>query len=251
MKNNKIAKVFTGFMALAMILTFVPVNSASALSPVNSQNTEETRMSRMKSKANQEIDRRVNALNKLIVKINEMKKISEGDKATLVATLSTNITNLTALKAKIAADTDMATLKIDVQSITKDYRIFMLVLKKVSILAAAERMEVTADSFTTVNTALSAGIASAVTAGKDVTSMNAWLSDMNAKVADAKIQYANAKAAVINLVPDNGVQAVIDSNKAALESARTMIKNGATDLHTAREDAKKIRSQLRAYNIVF
>ncbi len=252
MKKNLTKKLIAGLSLFALMVILVPVSRASAMErgmnePKGKDQT--TRISDAKSRADQEIERRIKSMSELTSRMGEMKKLSDTDRAALSAMIKVDIDNLTALKAKIDADTDTATLKTDVQSITKSYRTYMLLMPKIRILAAADRMDTTTDMLGTIVTKLQAAIASAQTVGKDVTAMNASLADMQAKIADAKTQYANAKAAVTTLVPDNGTQSVIDANKAALEKARDMIKAGAADLKAASADAKSIRDALKAMGI--
>lgn len=244
--NKFITKVSTTLLGFAMVFSFVSVAPVYAANGAHAAQSQATHMADMKDRANREIDRRVTALNAVIARVGEMKKVSDTDKAALVAKAQDNITVLTTLKTKIQADTDLATLKTDVQSITKAYRIFMLILPQIHITAAADRMGTTADMLTTIVGQLQTRITAAQTAGHDVSAMQAKITDMQAKIADANTQYANAEHSVAGLVPDQGTQATIDSNKATLVSARAMIKAGGTDLKTARDDAKNIRTALTA-----
>jgi len=204
-----------------------------------------TRMDAIKANAAREIDRRIALLNKDISRINAMQKLSDAQKASLVATAQTNISNLTTLKAKIAADTDIETLKTDVKSITKSYRIFALVHPQGRIIAAADRIIATSDNLTTVRGKLQVRVTAAQTAGKDVTTMNASLTEMQAKIADAKAHADAALALIANLKPDNGDQAVMDANKKALTDARAKIKAAHDALKVARKDAQTIIKGLK------
>jgi hypothetical protein len=202
-----------------------------------------------KTRADREIDARIASLVKLQTRINEMKKISASDKASLTATLAGAVTSMTNLKAKIDADTDNATLKSDIQSITKSYRIYLLVLPQGRIMAAADRSLTTADLFADIHTKLAARIATAEAAGKDVTALKASLADMDAKAADAKAQAQGAIDLVANLKPDNGDKTIFQSNQTAFKNARTKIRAATADLHTARKDANSITRALAGMKI--
>lgn len=237
MKKNTI-KTMLGLGMLAMMLAIVPVAAHA------NENAGDN-MAAIKAKADTAITKRIDMLNKVITKIADMKKISADDKATLTAKLNGEIGKMNTLKAKIDADTDLATLKADAQSITKSYREFMVIRPQTVITAAADRMDVTADMLTDIAGKLQVRITAASAAGKDVSSLNTSLASMNAKIADAHTQYENAETAVAPLLPDNGVQSVIDSNKAALLAAKTNIKTGAQDLKDARDLAKTINKSLK------
>lgn len=217
---------------------------AHALSPVNPAVT----MTRMKERGTQEIDRRIAALSAAKTRINAMVKVSAADKASFSASIDAQVSILSTLKDKINADTDLETLKTDVKSITGSYRIFALILPRLRLLAAADRMETIADMMTDLSTNLSTRITEAGAAGNNVTALTAALTDLNAKIADAKVQYDAVEGIVIPLNPDQGNDATFQANKNSLISARAKIKAGGADLKVARQDIKTIREGLRAMN---
>jgi len=202
---------------------------------------QSNQISNLKLRANREIDRRIAALNKLTTRITNIKKLSSGDKSTLTSQIQTQITDLTSLKSKVDADTDLATLRSDVKSIVDSYRIFALFIPKIHLLAAADSMSQAADNLTTLAAKLQDRIQKAQAAGNDVTNLNAALSDLQAKVADAKTQYQNAENLVLPLTPDG-----YPANKAQLDQGRAMVKTGAQDLKTARADAVTIINGLKS-----
>jgi len=163
-------------------------------------------------------------------KIQAMKKVSDADKTTLAGQIQTQVTTLTTLKAKIDADTDITVLRTDVKSIIASYRIFMLIIPRGHIVAAADRMSTLVDDMTALGTKIEKRITAAQTAGKDVTALNALLADFTAKLADAKTQSQAAITKVVSLNPDNGDTAVMQANTATLKAARADIKVGTQDL---------------------
>lgn len=201
----------------------------------------------LQARADKEMDRRIVALNKLQAKIQEMKKISVTAKSSFATTVQGQINLLNNLKIKINADADAATLKADVQSITKAYRIYALILPQVEIIAAADRLNSTADLLSAYANKLQARVTTAQAGGKDVTALQALLTDMNAKIADAKVQSANAIAGISVLVPDNGDKTAMAANTAALKTARTAINTGTKDVKDANKDGVKIRVGLKSF----
>ena len=208
------------------------------------------RMEKIRSAATKEIDRRIASLNELGTRIGEMKHETDADKAALTAIIDAQLAELATLKAKIVADTDLATLKTDAQSITKSYRIYMLVMPSTRIIAAADRVVNIVDEMMAIGTKLSTRITEAGTAGNDVTKLNAALTDFNAKLADAKTQATAAIAGISGLTPDNGDKTKMDANTAALKAAREKIKTATTDLKAARADIKTIVEGLKAFKKV-
>jgi hypothetical protein len=202
----------------------------------------EARITNGRNRADQEIKRRVDALTELSTRISNMKHVPDSDKASLSASIQNQISDLASLQTKIDADTDLATLKTDIQSITKSYRIFLLVLPQSRITAAGDRIADVAASLATLAGKLQARISA--TTG-DTTALSASLADMNAKVADATTQSAAAIAEVTPLAPDNGNATVQASNTAALKDARTKIEASMKDLIAARKDAGDIVKGLK------
>ncbi len=200
----------------------------------------QTRIANAKSHADQEIDRRVSALNDLNTRVQAMVKVSASMKSSLAADVAAQVSALSALKGKIDADSDIDTLKTDIKSITGSYRIFMLVIPQGRIEVAADKVKATGDLFTEFAAKLQARIAAAQTAGKDVTALNASLTDMNAKISDANVQADAAVSLVASLTPDNGDQAKMQANEQALKEARAKVKAALDDLHKAREDAHSV-----------
>ena len=210
---------------------------------------EAAAISRGIDRGNKEIDRRVASLNDLTARVGTMVRLTADQKASISAQLQAQVTALTALKAKIDADSDTATLKTDVKSILDSYRIFALVIPQGHIVAASDRMGAIIDSMTTVGAKLQIRIAAAKAAGKVTTDADAAFADFSAKLADAKIQAQAAQSGVAALVPDQGDKASADANKAALVKARADIKVGTSDLKAARKDAEAILKTIKSFKL--
>lgn len=189
----------------------------------------------LQERASKELTRRINSLNELLTRISEFKKISDAQKASLISQVQAQITSLTTLQAKIAADTDPTTLKTDVQSIIQSYRIYALFMPKIQIIGAADRVLNIADEMSSQAATLQTKIAADQSAGKNVSDLQSLLSDLNAKIADAKTQAQSAIDTVTPLTPDG-----FPGNKTQLQNARQMITTAVKDLDTARQDGRKI-----------
>jgi len=247
MVNKNIFKTALA-IGLTVGLILAPIVGAQTVSPTGTKKPErheredqKAGIAKLKARGDKEIDRRISALNGLLTKLSNMKKLPSGDKSTLTSQVQNEINSLTTLKSKIDADTDLTTLKSDVQSIIKSYRVFALFIPKVHILAAADRMETSADLLSQVAKKLQDRINKAQAAGKNVSSLQTTLTDMQNKIADAKTQYANAQSLVTPLTPEG-----YPGNKSVLQQARSAIKAGAQDLKAAHADIKTIRQGLES-----
>jgi hypothetical protein len=203
---------------------------------------------RAKDRANEEIERRIDALTHLSGRIDDAKRIGGDDKSSLVASINAQISELTTLKAQIESDDSTTTLKADIQSITKSYRIFMLVVPQGAINAAADRVLTVAGQMESFSVKLQARIDAATDV--DTNTLNGYLDDYNAKVADAKVQANAAIDLVANLKPDNGDASVAASNKTALQDARAKVVAAQKDLQDARQDAQKIAVAVKGHGEV-
>lgn len=213
----------------------VGANSAASLRMAN---TEKNAVSH----ADQEIARRLTALNALSTRVNAMVKLSSTEKASLSSQIQAQIAAMNTLQSQIATDAGnnaTTSLKSDVQSITKSYRIFVLVVPQGAIEAMADRVFTIVSDINAVTAKLQARI-SALPPGVSASSTAAAFADLNTRTADANVQAQTATSAVAPLQPDNGVQAVMQSNTAVLKAARTDLQTAQQDLTAARNDAQSI-----------
>lgn len=202
-----------------------------------------------KDKARSEIERRINSLNKMAGKLNSMKRVSDNDKELLHSQISSQISVLNSLDAKIQSDNDGATLKEDIKSITQNYRIFMLVIPQGAIIATSDRVVTTSSMMTTFGNKLETRINQAKEEGYDVAKMEASLNVYTSKVNDANVKAKESIDLVVNLKPDNGDKTVAESNHKILLDARSRTKSAQADLRAARDEAKKIVKELKSINL--
>ena len=110
----KIQKTSVSLLSIAVgisVLVIAVPALARGIETKNNTTGSTTNMMRQKSigqsdqkmgdRANKEIDRRIKALSGLVTKIQSMNKVSSTTQAMLVSEVRVEITNLTALKAKI------------------------------------------------------------------------------------------------------------------------------------------------------
>lgn len=222
------------------------VNANASGAGVSAGAKLQTRITTAQNRANQEIDRRVTALTDLNTKVQAMVKVSATAKANMANEISTQISALGTLKAKIDADTDITTLKTDIGSITASYRIFMLIIPQSRIVVASDKLGTVADSMTAISAKIQTRITAAQSAGKDVTSLTTTLSDMNAKLSDANVQSSAAASEVVSLSPDSGDKTKMAANDQALKDARSKLKVAMADLQTARQDITALLAGLKS-----
>ncbi|MDD5569253.1 MAG: hypothetical protein PHG23_02465, partial [Candidatus Pacebacteria bacterium] len=169
-------------------------------------------LAKKKERAIQEIDRRIASLNTQIERINSAKRLTAGQKSSLVSQVQNEIKSLTQLKAKINADTDLATLLADKQSIIGQYRIFALFQPQIAIISYADKIIQIADL------------------------MDAKTTDtaIKAQIADAKSKAQKAISDVTVLKPEG-----YPANKEVLRASKNLLTAARQELNEARVAMKK------------
>jgi DNA-binding transcriptional regulator GbsR (MarR family) len=236
--NKKIfisLSLVTSLLISAPVVTFAQTATPSPRTTIK-ENLSQDRISFVKSKAQNEIDRRITSINEVMTKIQGLKRLTDSDKTNLVAMGNSMITSLNKLKIKINADTDLTTLRADQKSIFDQYRIYMLFMPQLRIYVAADRID---DTVTLMSQVLTKLQARATT-----DTQKSELTDAQNKLNDAKLQADNAINAIKNLQPDQGNDGMMSSNKQALLTAKDMIKLAMSDLQAARHDFELIRKSL-------
>lgn len=225
----------TGNVPVALAVPNIPASGSAARTTALDQ-----RITKLKAKAGKEIDRRITTLNNLLAKLGVAKKLSDSDKTTLTNSVQADVNNLTSLKAKIDADSDLSTLRIDVQAIVKDYRVYALLVPQVALIVASDRVDTAIETLNTVYAKLNTRIQTDVSQGKDAATLQASLTDMQEKIKDAQKQAQAVHDSILPLTPDG-----YPGNKTILQTGRADLKLAVTDLKAARDDAKSIIKALK------
>ncbi len=229
----------------AVTTTSAPAPTTPA--PLTAAETKQ--LKRIITVADKEIDRRTASLTDLGTRLQGLTQLSPQAKSSLSSDVQTQLTALGQLKAKIDADTDLATAKTDRQTVISSYRIFALIIPKYRIVAAADRMDSITSILATIGLKVQTRVDGDKTAGADVTAALATLADLQAKLNDAKTQYSNALQGIAPLQPDNGDKTLMASNTAALKAARALLKTAQADLVAARKDVQTLITWLKTVKI--
>lgn len=238
MNSKKI--IYFLIVSLFIFVSSQSIVSAQTVTPTNAMkiktgDSEQNRLMKAKEKGNRELTRRINALNQAIASINNAKKLTQDQKTSLVSQVQTEIHTLTALQQKINADTDLQTLKTDVQSIVKEYRIFALLLPKNQIIVKADKLLNIADSEGALVTKLQSRITDLQAKGQNVADLQAMLTELQKNLADAKAQAQHAIDTVMPLTSEG-----YPGNKTSLMSARAMLKSAQRSLKLAHTNDKSV-----------
>lgn len=224
-------------------ITFAQTENATSSGKIQEKKVED-KIQKVKTSADKELDKRIEDLEKLKTRILEFKNISSAEKQSIATFIDNLVLTLKNLRSEIETTTSTTTLKEARESITKNYRVYALVMPQLNILASADRMKTMVSMMAIVGSKLELRLNQVATSSV-ITSANLALAlksldNFKAKIADAQTQSQKAVELVANLIPDQGEKEVMDSNTAALKEARTKLKIAESDLVTARKEAESI-----------
>ena len=201
---------------------------------------DQTHLQTIIAKGGQEITRRLTTLGSLSSKINSAAKLNANDKSYLVSEVNAEISGLTALKAKLDAETTLAAAKADAQSTYSEYRVYALVVPKVALIKMADDQQVSENRLQALAQKLQTRINSAKDNGKDVTTLQTELGNMMAQTNNAAAISSGIEQKVLTLQPSD-----YDSNHAVLSGDRDQLKNAHADNQAAVADVKNLVSALK------
>lgn len=187
---------------------------------------------------NLRIDRRLDALTKLNDRIAtqaDKGRITADQKAALQGDVANNQSGLTALRAKLDAETDATAARADVKTIYTQFRIYAVVLPRDYHQIALDIMVNLQAKLAGLEPKLQDAINNAPADKKD--QLNTLYSDYTAKVASASTHISNAESQVPNLTPQNydnsrnNYQIAWDTFRSEELAARANLRQAGSDLH--------------------
>lgn len=232
------ALVLSLFLVPAFALAANATSSGASSEALNAATA--TRMANLKSRADQELDRRTKNIEAVAAKAADIKNLPQSGVAAIQTTLQNNLTALSALKAKIDSDVDLATLRSDVQQITGSYHIYALVVPQLRIIVAADHVVTVAGKLHALSLLLAERVSAAEAAGADMTAAKTSLTDLDARITAAATGAQDAVTAIGSLQPDATSTTPFGNNLATLQNARAKVVEAQKDIAAARADAGAI-----------
>jgi hypothetical protein len=226
------------FTTLSLLIA--PNVAAVASTSTTLTTTQQQHLSTIISRGDQEIARRLTQLNKLSSLITAATHLTATDKTSLSTEVSNEVTGLTALKAKLDAETTLTGAITDAQSIVTDYRVYALITPKVWLVKTADDQQTVEDKLTALAAKLQTRLDSAKSSGKDTTSAQTTLTDMTTQTKAAQAISAAMEAKVLPLLPTD-----FNSDHTILSGDYAQLKTAHTDNETAYSDAKTVISDLK------
>jgi hypothetical protein len=198
------------------------------------------RIAEAKARAHAAITARLTTLAQLKSVVANSKTMTADHKAALDSQLDGETSGLTALDAKIQADTTAAELRADMPKIRDDYRVYLLMVPKVHLVKAADAETALVARFGDVHDRLQQAIDKAEANGKDTTKAKADLAAMDEQVAAAASAAGPVPDQLLPLQPPNWATA----DQPVEAGARAAVANAASSLSAARTDAQAVIADL-------
>jgi hypothetical protein len=228
-----VALAVSASVSISMATT-TPTPSAAA-KDTTAAAQQQQRLAEIKSKGDAEISRRLTQLGNLNGLITSATRITASDRTALSAQVSSETSGLTSLKTQLDGETTVAAAITDAKSIFSDYRVYALIMPKIHLIKVADDQQVNEANLTALATKLQSRLTAAQSKGKNVTTLQTTLADLNAKVKAAQAISSSIEASVIGLQPSD-----YNSNHAVLSGDAAQLKTAHSDNQAAYDDAKTI-----------
>jgi len=218
-------------------------SAASAIAAASTSLTavQQQHLSNIIARGDQEIIRRLAQLNKLSSLITASKHLTAGDKTTLSAEVTAEISGLTALKTKLDAETTVVGASTDAKSIVADYRVYALVTPKVWLIKTADDQQTAEAKLSALITKFQTRITAAKSQGKEVTALQTALDDMTTQVKNSQAISSGIETKVLPLQPTD-----FNSDHTILSGDAAQLKTAHTDNEAAYTDAQTIVTGLKS-----
>lgn len=195
-------------------------------------------VSALKTKADNYINERVDALNSLLARIQEDKKLTDNEKSTLSSQIQSAITGLQQLKVKIDADTTVADIRTDGKLIFTQFRVYEVLMPQIRTLIVIDELQQSTTTMQSLTSKLQTLIGSLQSQGKDVSKEQRLVNDMNTQLTTINTKLTTDKNTVMELTPTS-------------TNPHQSIANVRKDLGTVRNDFAKIRSDIGQLRVDF
>ena len=235
--------VFSGLSVVHLTPVAYAQNASSTTATTSSVSTHKS-LPEIIARADATITKQIAAFGAPTDFVNGLTTVSKDQKATILYVVNSEIADLTKLKSKIDADTDVATAEADERMITTHFRVYELLIPQVYIEGSLYAVVDAVKIMSSFNPRYEEEINAAKSAGKDVTVAMKAYELYKAKLADANTQAGNALLRVTSLVPDNGNKKVLAFNTATLKSGQAHAKIALADLRSALVYLKKTAAAL-------
>lgn len=237
-----VAVALAGGLAVTSVGTAYAAGSISTAQPSASSGSPSTGqgLAAIKARAAAAVSLRLSALNRAIPAVESDKWISASDQPTLLATLNSDVSGLTALGSRIQSDTTSGVALSDYRTIFTDYRVFALALPQARFAAACD--DITGGVLPRLQDAQSKlqSLLSGVDSGKDSSGVQAAMADLGSQISAISSATSDLAATVLGYTPSD-----YDADPGILAGPKSTLLSSRADVKAARDDIATVVAALR------
>ncbi len=215
-------------------------SSASSTSTSAAKSAGSARLDTVKSTANARIQGRLETLHALALAVSDSKYLTADEKSALDQQINADLSGLTALSSKMAAETTAAAVRVDEVAMVDGYRVYLLMAPQTRLTEALAAESDAAATLEKAYTALS-DLAAKQSGGATAT-QKSELADLQSEANAAQSTIANQVTTELAIQPSPNETAI----HGALEPVKDAVKSARQDLVKARDDAKQLRASLKS-----
>lgn len=188
------------------------------------------------------IDKRTAAIQKYDGLLNQTKYISDAALAKAQGELSRVNGEISSLKTKILAETDIPALKEDVKSIVNNYRVYQVFLPQAAGLVSVDRMKTYEAKLNETKNKISQKTDELEGQGKDTSAIRNLISlaEGNISAGAGYIATAENKFASMTITDFEGARTLKIDGRSALNSARQGFSEARKNMRDAAQEIKKL-----------
>lgn len=191
-------------------------------------------------RADQMIAVRLSALSQLSTRVQNDKRLSSDEKTALNTDIQSDISGLTALKAKIDSENDATAIRNDAKTIISDYKIFAIFEPKMRMLIILNNLQKPLTTLQAMVPQLQSLVDTLNSQGKDTTELTSILTDINTQLSDVNATITADITALEAVTPQStNYQATFSKVKSDIQTIRT------SDFTKVRADIEKLRVAFR------
>ncbi|MGH6656549.1 MAG: hypothetical protein ACRDVE_15260 [Actinocrinis sp.] len=234
-----VAVTATAALATAAMPAYAQTGTASSTS-TTAPTTRTAGLKGAQTLADARIDGRLQTLHALNTAIGSATRLASADRSTLSSLIGSDISGLTALRTKVGGETTVAGVRADETAMVDVYRVYMLVAPKVRLATVFDIEATAGGTLQRVHDKLAARLAKQ--SGGGSADEKARLADLQSQIQAAQQAASGKVAALLAIQPSPDATAI----RSALSPLVTAAKSARRDLVQARDDAKTLRSELKA-----
>jgi hypothetical protein len=225
-------------VASSLVLSTVGAAFAATSTPTPSAQFAET-LSDAQARVDHRITIRLNLLNKEVQRLNSDTRLNANDKSLLLTEDQNAINGLTALEAKVNAETTVEAVKADEAQIVT-FHVFEVVIPQNRLLIAVNNMQATAVKIGTTITDLQNKLNTLASQGVNVSAIQSLLTDASSKLQTINGELASDQSSLEAITPTS------TNTDATFQSVRKDLNTVRSEFSGIRSDFKQVKADAAA-----